>query len=111
MRQANMILQTKKGKRKTKRNDPGFEFKPRQVNDSSHQTKELTTWFLIQLAWQRVDARPASCLDLELVCGGTRSQGADRHSVDVLSSDICDDDQEKRDYTRSISKKARRGFD
>jgi hypothetical protein len=29
----------------------------------------------LQLAWQRVDARPAPCLDLELVCGGTRSSG------------------------------------
>jgi hypothetical protein len=29
----------------------------------------------VQLAWQRVDARPAPCLDLELVCGGTRSSG------------------------------------
>jgi hypothetical protein len=25
----------------------------------------------LQLTWQRVDARPAPCLDLELVCGGT----------------------------------------
>jgi hypothetical protein len=29
----------------------------------------------LQLAWQRVDTRPAPCLDLELVCGGTRSSG------------------------------------
>jgi hypothetical protein len=29
----------------------------------------------LQLTWQRVDARPAPCLDLELVCGGTRSLG------------------------------------
>jgi hypothetical protein len=29
----------------------------------------------LQLAWQRVNARPAPCLDLELVCGGTRSSG------------------------------------
>jgi hypothetical protein len=29
----------------------------------------------LQLAWQRVDARPAPCLDLELVCRGTRSSG------------------------------------
>jgi hypothetical protein len=27
------------------------------------------------LMWQRVDARSAPCLDLELVCGGTRSSG------------------------------------
>jgi hypothetical protein len=27
----------------------------------------------VQLTWQCVDARPALCLDLELVCGGTRS--------------------------------------
>jgi hypothetical protein len=29
----------------------------------------------LQLMWQRVDARPAPCLGLELVCGGTRSSG------------------------------------
>jgi hypothetical protein len=31
--------------------------------------------------------------------------------VDVVSSDICDEDQEKRDYVRSISKNAWRGLD
>jgi hypothetical protein len=29
----------------------------------------------LQGMWQRVDARSASCLDLKLVCGGTRSTG------------------------------------
>jgi hypothetical protein len=29
----------------------------------------------LQLTWQRVDARPAPCFDLELVCKGTRSSG------------------------------------
>jgi hypothetical protein len=29
----------------------------------------------LQLAWQRVDAHAAPCLDLEFVCGGTRSTG------------------------------------
>jgi hypothetical protein len=29
----------------------------------------------LQLAWQRLNARPALCLDLELVCRGTRSSG------------------------------------
>jgi hypothetical protein len=29
----------------------------------------------LQLAWQHVDARPAPCLNLELVCGGTRASG------------------------------------
>jgi hypothetical protein len=29
----------------------------------------------LQLAWQHVDACPTPCLDLELVCGGTRSSG------------------------------------
>jgi hypothetical protein len=29
----------------------------------------------LQLMWQHVDVRPAPCLDLELVCGGTRSLG------------------------------------
>jgi hypothetical protein len=32
----------------------------------------------LQLTWQRMDARPGPCLDLELVCGGTRSSGC-RH--------------------------------
>jgi hypothetical protein len=31
----------------------------------------------LQLTWQRVDARPAPCLDLELVCGVPGLQGAD----------------------------------
>jgi hypothetical protein len=34
----------------------------------------------LQLAWQHVDARPAPCLDLELVCGGIRSSGC-RHQI------------------------------
>jgi hypothetical protein len=29
----------------------------------------------LQGIWQRVDARPTPCLDLKLVCGGTRSVG------------------------------------
>jgi hypothetical protein len=29
----------------------------------------------LQLMWQRMDAHPAPCLDLELVCSGTRSSG------------------------------------
>jgi hypothetical protein len=29
----------------------------------------------LQLTWHRVDAHPAPYLDLELVCGGTRSLG------------------------------------
>jgi hypothetical protein len=32
----------------------------------------------LQLAWQRVDAHPAPCLDLELVCRVLSLQGADR---------------------------------
>jgi hypothetical protein len=32
----------------------------------------------LQLTWQCVDACPTPYLNLELVCGGTRSQGADR---------------------------------
>jgi hypothetical protein len=31
--------------------------------------------------------------------------------IDVVSSDICDEDREKRDYARSISKKTWRGLD
>jgi hypothetical protein len=40
MRQANVILQMKQDKRKMKRNYPGFELKPRQVNDSSQSNQE-----------------------------------------------------------------------
>jgi hypothetical protein len=40
MRQATVILQRNKDKRKTKQNYPGFEFKPRQVNDSSQSNQE-----------------------------------------------------------------------
>jgi hypothetical protein len=29
----------------------------------------------LQLTWQRVESRPAPFLDLELICGGTRSSG------------------------------------
>jgi hypothetical protein len=36
----------------------------------------------LQLAWQRVDAHPAPCLDLELVCGGTRSSGCRQRPPD-----------------------------
>jgi hypothetical protein len=32
-------------------------------------------------------------------------------SVNVVTSDICDEDLEKRDYARSISKKTQRGLD
>jgi hypothetical protein len=32
-------------------------------------------------------------------------------SVDVVSSDICDEDREKCDYTRSISKNTRQDLD
>jgi hypothetical protein len=34
-----VILQTKQGKRKIKQNYPGFEFKPRQVKDSSESNE------------------------------------------------------------------------
>jgi hypothetical protein len=46
-RQANVILQRNKDKRKTKQNCPGFEFKPRQVNDSS-QSNKLTDHLVSQ---------------------------------------------------------------
>jgi hypothetical protein len=36
----------------------------------------------LQLTWQRVDARPAPCLDLELVYGGTRSSGCRQRPPD-----------------------------
>jgi hypothetical protein len=34
----------------------------------------------LQLTWQRVDTHPTPCLNLELVCGGTRSSGC-RHYI------------------------------
>jgi hypothetical protein len=34
----------------------------------------------LQLAWQCVDAHPAPCLDLELVCRGTQSPGCRQRS-------------------------------
>jgi hypothetical protein len=40
----------------------------------------------LHLAWQCVDARTAPCLDLELVCGGTRSSGCRQHVL-LLRSD------------------------
>jgi hypothetical protein len=39
-----------KGKRKTKQNYPGFEFKPRQVNDSS-QSNQGTDHLVSHLCW------------------------------------------------------------
>jgi hypothetical protein len=36
----------------------------------------------LQLAWQRMDAYHAPCLDLELVCGGTRSSGCRQRPSD-----------------------------
>jgi hypothetical protein len=41
MKQANVIVQTKQGKRKTKQNCLGFEFKPHQVNDSSQSNQGM----------------------------------------------------------------------
>jgi hypothetical protein len=38
----------------------------------------------LQLTWQRVDARPAHCLDLELVCGLPGLQCADTHVCAVV---------------------------
>jgi hypothetical protein len=48
MRQTNVILQRNKDKRKIKQNYPGFEFKPRQVNDSS-QSNQGTDHLVSQL--------------------------------------------------------------
>jgi hypothetical protein len=47
-RQANTILQRNKDKRKIKRNYSGFEFKSRQVNDSS-QSNQVTNHLISQL--------------------------------------------------------------
>jgi hypothetical protein len=35
----------------------------------------------VQLTWQRMDAHPASCPDLELVCGVPGLQGIDNERV------------------------------
>jgi hypothetical protein len=45
----------------------------------------------LQLAWQRVDTRPDPCLDLELVCGGTRSSGYRQLSTSFIQNivQIC----------------------
>jgi hypothetical protein len=44
----------------------------------------------LQLAWQRVDTRPAPCLDLELVCGVPGLQGTDRnfHNVCIAIANL-----------------------
>jgi hypothetical protein len=47
MRQANMIFQMKQIIRVKQLNRPGFEFKPRQVNDSS-QSNQVTDHLLSQ---------------------------------------------------------------
>jgi hypothetical protein len=39
------------------------------------------TWQHLQLVWQRVDACPTPCLDLELICGGIRSSGCRQKSL------------------------------
>jgi hypothetical protein len=38
----------------------------------------------LQLAWQRVDAHPALCLDLELVCKGILSSGCQHGGCRIL---------------------------
>jgi hypothetical protein len=38
----------------------------------------------IQLTWQRVDACPAPCLELELICGVPSLQGTDIHKSHIL---------------------------
>jgi hypothetical protein len=38
----------------------------------------------LQLMWQHVDARPAPCLNLELVCGVADLQGADKSRLYLL---------------------------
>jgi hypothetical protein len=60
-RQANAILQWNKDKRKTKWNCPGFEFRPRQVNDSSqsnqgtdHLVSQLVLWLSTRSKWREL---------------------------------------------------------
>jgi hypothetical protein len=67
-RQANVIIQMKQDKRKTKQNYPGFKFKLRQVNDSSQSNQGIdhlvshviTLAFL--LLWGFVDIDMSSTL-------------------------------------------------
>jgi hypothetical protein len=72
MRQANAILQRNKDKRKTKGNYPGFEFKPRQVNDSS-QSNEGTDHLVSHLASDEITTRGyrvlifAKCITIMIV--------------------------------------------
>jgi hypothetical protein len=50
----------------------------------------------LQLMWQRVDARPAPCFDLEFVCGVSGIQGTDkgsyrwRNSLKYLLHHFCE---------------------
>jgi hypothetical protein len=53
----------------------GGEVRGRRTHGASEPTSVGRCGPKLQLVWQRVKARSAPCLDLELVCGGTRSSG------------------------------------
>jgi hypothetical protein len=43
----------------------------------------------LQLMWQRVDARSTPCLNLELICGGTRSLGCRQYQTLHAKGYLC----------------------
>jgi hypothetical protein len=67
------------GTRDSARAHLGREVSPRAEEHvtESEPTSVGRCGLKLQLAWQRVDARPAPCLNLELVCGVPGLQGAD----------------------------------
>jgi hypothetical protein len=73
-----------KDKRKTKQNYPGFEFKPRQVNDSS-QTNQVTVHLVSQNPW------PTACnLGCPLCCTGRNTDPRDDKPTRNLVLLPCD---------------------
>jgi hypothetical protein len=44
----------------------------------------------LQFVWQRVNAHPASCLDLELICGGTQYLGCRHEQASPISEGVAE---------------------
>jgi hypothetical protein len=53
-------------------------------SSGAHLYREV--WSEAIVAWQRVDTRLALCLDLELICRGTRSLGCRQRRSEVASN-------------------------
>jgi hypothetical protein len=73
-RQANVILQMKRDKKKTKKNCPGFEFEPLQVNDSSqssqgtdHLVSHIANVTIMKVALLHLDTATKPSLIIESV--------------------------------------------